>query len=44
MEVYADLGFRCLYICLVKGRIQVFAGDGGSVDAPLTQNFNFDYL
>ena len=31
-------------ICLVKGRIQVFAGDGDSAEAPLTQNFNFDYM
>ena len=31
-------------ICLEKGRIQLFAGDGDSAEAPLTQNFNFDYL
>ena len=31
-------------ICLVKGRIQVFAGDGDSAEAPLTHNFNFDYM
>ena len=31
-------------ICLVKGQIQVFPGDGDSAEAPSTQNFNFDYL
>ena len=31
-------------ICPVKGRIRVFAGDGDSAEAPLSQNFNFDYL
>ena len=44
MEANAELGLRLLYVPCKGVDSEMFAGDGGSVKRPLTQNFVFDYL
>ena len=44
MEANAELGLRLLYMPCKGADSEMFAGDGGIVKRPLTQNFVFDYL